>query len=263
MNFAPSNIRALYLHTGGVIKPMISKIVQLFKRGQRFIKPMPRVDDDDDISWLYPPVGPADVAAWDHYWSEQVRHGLGPSIFDMCSDDRNLVHVMNIEGMRNILCAGNGISQEPRALAHAGFQVVALDKSPQATELAQRFEFTKECFEFFCNAGMERAGGNLNFVVGDILDPAICPGPFDVIIERRTAQIFPSDNRGAVLSALAARLGSNGIFLSHSHDGGWKPPAEPRHFTEAWFRENQWVIWNGSRGRKPPGRVAWLITSTG
>lgn len=203
---------------------------------------MLRVDDDDDVSWLYPPVGPADVPAWDHYWSEQVRHGLGPSIFDMCSDDRNLVHVMNIEGMRNILCAGNGISQEPRALAHAGFQVLALDTSPQATELAQRFEFIKGCFEFFCNADMERAGGNLNFVVGDILDPAICPGPFDVIIERRTAQIFPSDNRGAVLSALAARLGPNGIFLSHSHDGGWKPPAEPRHFTEAWFRKNQWVI---------------------
>lgn len=184
---------------------MISKIVRLFKRGQRFIKTGPRVDDDD-LSWLYPPVGTADVTAWDHYWSEHVRHGFGPSIFDISSDDRNLVHVMNIERMRNILCAGNGISQEPRALAHAGFQVVALDKSPQATELAQRFEFTKERFEIFCNADMKRAGGNLNFVVGDILDPAICPGPFDVIIERRTAQIFLSDNMEAVLSASLRRL---------------------------------------------------------
>jgi hypothetical protein len=242
---------------------MISKIVQLFKQGACFIKPTPQLDADDDFSWLHPPAGPADVAAWNRYWIEQVRHGLGPSIFDMFNDDRDFVHVMNIEGMTNILCAGNGISQEPRALAQAGFQVVALDISPQATELAQGFEFSKECFDFFCDSNMQRPGGNIDFVVGDILDPTVCPGPFDAIIERRTAQTLLRDSMDAALTALAARMGPNGIFLSHCHDGGWKPPAQPRHFTAAWFRRNRWVIWNGSPGRKPPGRVAWLVTSTG
>lgn len=245
------------------MRPMISKIVQLFQRGAAFVKPKPPYDADDDLSWLYPPASPADVADWDRYWIEQVKHGLGPAIFDMFSDDRNLVEVMNIEGMKSILCAGNGISQEPRALAQAGFEVVALDISPQAAELAQRFDFPKERCDFFCDPNTQRPGGNVDFVVGSILDPTVCPGPFDVIIERLTAQTFLRDNMGAVLTALAARMGRNGIFLSHSHDGGWSPPAEPRHFTEAWFRENQWVIWNGSPGRKPPGRVAWLVTSTG
>ena len=206
---------------------MISKIVQLFKRGACFIKPTPQFDADDDLSWLHPPAGPADVAAWNRYWIEQVRHGLGPSIFDMFNDDRDLVQVMNIEGMRSILCAGNGISQEPRALAQAGFQVVALDISPQATELGQGFEFPRERFDFFCDSNMQRPGGNIDFVVGDILDPAVCPGPFDAIIERRTAQTFPPDNMDAVLTALAARMRPDGIFVSHSHDGGWTPPAKP------------------------------------
>ena len=112
-------------------------------------------------------------------------------------------------------------SQEPRALAQAGFQVVALDISPQATELAQGFEFPREGFDFFCDSNMQQPGGNIDFVVGDILDPAVCPGRFDAIIERRTAQTFPPDKMDAVLTALAATHEPDGIFLSHSHDGGW------------------------------------------
>jgi len=48
-----------------------------------------------------------------------------------------LIKVMNDEGIKRILCAGNGISQEPKALAAAGMDVVALDISPQATEIAK------------------------------------------------------------------------------------------------------------------------------
>jgi SAM-dependent methyltransferase len=242
---------------------MLSKLKQLFKRGERSPKLEPRLDDEADLSWLDPPTDPLDVAAWDRYWIEQVRHGLGPPLFDMFCDDRNLVQVMNTEGMNSVLCAGNGISQEPRALAQAGFQVVALDLSPRAVEIARGFKFPTDGFEYFCEPGMRRSGGHVDFAVGDILDPAVCPGPFDVIIERRTAQIFFNHDMGSVLGALAERLGQDGIFLSHCHDGAWKPPAEPRHFTKSWFQQKRWTIWNGSPGRKPPGRVGWLFTSTG
>lgn len=95
---------------------MISKITQLFGRRISSIKPTKSFDVDDDISWVHPPAGSADVAAWDRYWIEQVRHGLGPPIFDMFCDDRDLVTLMKIEGMKTILCAGNGISQEPKRL---------------------------------------------------------------------------------------------------------------------------------------------------
>jgi hypothetical protein len=140
---------------------------------------------------------------------------------------------------------------------------VAIDLSQLAVEIAQQYEFPAEAFEHYCDPDMKRTGGHLNIVVGDILDSASCPGPFDVIIERSTAQGYFDRDIEAVLGALERRLSQGGIFFSHCHDGGWRPPAEPRHFTEPWFRENEWTFWNGGPGRKPPGRVAWLITSTG
>lgn len=242
---------------------MFSKLKQLFKRGERTFKLEPILDDDVDLSWLDPPNDPSDRSAWDRYWSEQVRHGLGPALFDMFCDDRDLIRVMDSEGMKTVLCAGNGISQEPRALAEAGFSVVALDFSLQAVEIARQCDFPAERFECFCEPGSRRPGGHVDYVLGDILDTSLFPGPFDVVIERRTAQIFFDQNMVGVLDALARRLSQNGVLLSHCHDGGWRPPAEPRHFTRPWFEENGWTIWRGSPGRKPSGRVAWPVTSTG
>lgn len=85
---------------------------------------------DDDLAWLFPPTSTSDPSAWDHYWNAQVAHGLGPPLFDMFCDDTLLVETMRRHGMTRALCAGNGISQEPRALAEAGLQVTALDLSP-------------------------------------------------------------------------------------------------------------------------------------
>lgn len=240
---------------------MFSKLKELFGlcgRSPQLEPPM-----DDGLDFLDPPTDPLDAAAWDRYWVLQVTHGLGPALFDMFCDDRNLLRVMTCEGMKSILCAGSGISQEPRALAEAGFEVVALDFSAQAMEIARGFDFPAEGFQYFCEPDMRRPGGHVDFVVGDILDSAVCPGPFDVIIERRTAQIFLSHDIGALLGALAMRLTPDGVFFSHSHDGAWKPPAKRRHFTKPWFEQNGWTIWDGSPGRKPAGRVAWLFTSTG
>ncbi len=242
---------------------MLSKLKRLFKRGEQSPKLEPQLHVDPELSWFFPPTDPLDIAAWDRYWTEQVRHGLGPPLFDMFSDDRELVKLMSEEGMKTVLCAGSGISQEPRALAEAGLDVVALDLSPQAMEIAKVFEFPSERFDHFCEPGLRRPGGHVDFVVGNFLDLTVCPGPFDVIIERRTAQIFFNHDIGSILGALAARLGQDGIFFSHCHDAAWKPRAKPRHFTESWFRENGWTIWKGSQGRKSPGRLAWLFTSTG
>ena len=95
-----------------------------------------------------------------------------------------------------------------------------MDFSAQAIEIAKSFELPSEGFEFYCDPASRKPGGSLEFVVGDILDPKVCPGPFDVIIERRTAQIFFAHDLGqTVLDALANRLSDNGIFLSHCHDG--------------------------------------------
>ena len=143
--------------------------------------------------WTCPPANPQDADAWDRYWSEHIAHGIGPPLFDMCFDDHELVTTMNDEGMRRILCAGNGISQEPWALAAAGFEVVALDLSPRATEIARSAKLAPEGLQhFLVNPEMLRLGGHVDFVVGDIRDSTVCPGPFDVIIERITLRSFYS-----------------------------------------------------------------------
>lgn len=226
-------------------------------------KEQPQFNDDADLEWVNPPEDPLDFATWDRYWIDNIRHGFGPPIFDMFCNDRSLVEVMNSEGMKTVLCAGNGISQEPKALARAGFEVVALDLSPQAIEIARQFEFPDKALDRFLGPGMGRAGGHVDYVVGDFLDLAVSPGPFDVIIERCTAQLYFERGLDSVMEALAGRLNKNGILFSHSHDGGWEPPAEPRHYTRPWLQQNQWTIWCGGVGSKPAGRVAWLFTSTG
>jgi 2-polyprenyl-3-methyl-5-hydroxy-6-metoxy-1,4-benzoquinol methylase len=210
-----------------------------------------------------PPTDPADITGWDLYWIENMRQGFGPALFDMFTDDRDLIRVMNAEGMMTILCAGCGISQEPRALAEAGFKVTALDFSARAIEVSKEIEFTAEDFERFCDPDMRRPGGHINYFVGNILDADIFMGPFDVIIERCTAQLYFNKNIDTILDVLASHLHQNGIFLSQCHDACWKPPAEPRHFTKQWFQKNGWKLWNGIPLQKPAGRVAWLCTSTG
>jgi len=242
------------------VQGRFKRVLELFQFSRA---PAPEIDEDLDLDWLYPPKNSADVAGWDRYWSEQFAHGLGPVIFDMVCNDHKLVTTMNHEGMTRILCAGNGISQEPQALAAAGFEVVALDISPRAMELAQSIRLDPQRLNHFFEPEMLRPGGQVDFVVGDIRNSEICSGPFDVVIERCTAQLYSASGVNTILDKLAERLDPNGILISHCHDGAWKPPAERRHFNRSWFQENGWTIWTGDPLNKPAGRVACLSVSTG
>ena len=100
-------------------------------------------------------------------------------------------------------------------------------------------------------------------MVGDLLDATVAPGPFDVIIERRTVQTFQSDHRPAALSALAARLRETGNFLSHCNDANFFSP-HPNgvaHASEFWFQERGWALWKGAPSSEMVGRVALLAIS--
>jgi hypothetical protein len=216
---------------------------------------------DDHMDWFFPPCDVHDHAVWDRYWQDQITHGLSPPLFDMFSNDSPLIQCLLNRGARTLLCAGNGISQEPRALAAAGFEVIAMDLSPAAAHLAEIWQFSSKELDRFSTKEQRAPGGTVKFVVGDILDRSACPGPFDAIIERRMLQLFPEEERGLALDALASRLQPGGLLLSHCHDGGWKPPNRPVHQVEQGFRDRGWSInW------KPPdhaGRVVWLVMSTG
>ena len=219
----------------------------------------PRVKKDDR-SWLIPPISLVDPGPWDMYWYEQISHGVGDFV-DLFCEDGELVDAMRTNGLHTVLCVGNGISQEPRALAWAGFDVTALDLSPYATQVAS--EFTPPA-EFLARLVEGRAGalnGNLKFVAGNLCDVDCCPGPYDIVIERRTLQLYSDEYKPRALQAVANRVASPGIFFSQSHDGRWKPPAPRIHANEWWFRAQGWPMW--PMAGPLTTRVAWLFTTTG
>ncbi len=227
-------------------------------------RPVSAPPADDDLKWLMPPATMIDGAAWDKHWQDQFAHGVGPLILavsEMFVDDRELVEAMRANGLRSVLCVGNGISGEPRALQWAGFDVTALDLSPFANEVASKNIPSAEALARLVGNRSGGPEGRLEFVAGDLCEPACCPGPYDVVIERRTLQLYRDDERPSATQAVANRLASKGIFVSHCHDGAWKPPAEPRHRTKEWFVTQGWQMWQ--RDRALTGRVAWLITTTG
>jgi hypothetical protein len=216
-----------------------------------------------DSSWLYPPNTLVDPAPWDKYWSEQIAHGVGDFVHLFC-EDGDLVDTMRANGFRTVLCVGNGISQEPRALAWAGFDVTVLDLSPFAMKVASEAAPPAEFLAQLVGGRSAGPNGDLKFVVGDLCDAACCPGPYDVVIERLTLQLYLCKGEGdhsAALQAVANRLASPGIFFSQSHDGAWKPSKPRIHWNESYFRANDWPIWpiDGTFTT----RVAWLFTTTG
>jgi SAM-dependent methyltransferase len=222
-----------------------------------------RDDPDDDLSWLCPPQDIHDPVAWDRYWKGFAASGIGPGLQDMMAGDPETAKAMAEIGVHTVLCAGSGWSQEPRALAEAGFEVISVDLSPVAVMLAQAWEFGPADLERFLLPDQRKDGGSVRFLTGDLLDPLICPGPFDMIIERCTLQNFSDEERGRALDALVSRLKKDGIFLSHCHDGGWRPDREPVHATRQLFVERGWTIWSRSAGHRPAGRAAWIYQTTG
>jgi hypothetical protein len=213
-----------------------------------------------DFAWMVPPSNLVDPAPWDDYWRRQFAHGVA-GFGDVFCNDVALVEVMRSCGLRTILCVGNGVSQEARALAWAGFDVTALDLSPLATAAAMQAARRPERLADLVGEQSQQSSGQLQFVIGDLCDVSVCPGPFDVVIERRTLQLYPEHERPHALQAVAGRLALRGIFFSHSHDGGWRPPAPRTHACEDWFAREGWPRWEP--GAPIPGRVAWLLVTTG
>ncbi len=219
-------------------------------------------------------MGTQDAESWDRWWQTRLSEGTAdvfptfpaPIAQPAANSNDLLITAMAENGLRTVLCAGNGVSQEPRALAEAGFAVTALDISPVAARFAEAFPDDPHERGSFCRTQLRRPGGSVEFVVGDLLDVTVCPGPFDVIIERRTVQVFGEQLRAAALSALSKRLGSVGVFLSLCLDDpfpmelGWSQHKTGLfHASESWFREQGWEIWDGVPSSPLAGQVGWLV----
>jgi SAM-dependent methyltransferase len=179
---------------------------------------------------------------------------------DMLCRDGRLIDGMRANRLKTILCVGSGISQEPKALALAGFDVTVLDISPLALKVAQACDVPDKFLLNFLEGRQVGRRRRVRFIEGDLLDASICPGPYDVVLERRTLQLYPDDDRPAAMRALAARLATPGIFFSHSHRN-LAPGAWPKNDPSEWFRAEQWPRWQSATPIE--ARVAWLFSTSG
>jgi hypothetical protein len=213
-----------------------------------------------DFSWFFPPKTLSDPLAWDKYWYEHISHHYDCYV-DMMLDDGDLVDAMRRNGLKKILCIGSGISQEPRALAWAGFDVTVLDLSPFALRVSSEVDPPESYLAQLVGNREAGADGSLKFVAGDLSDSSYCPGPYDVIIDRRTLQLWPDDELPMALQTVVDRLAPRGLFFSHCHDGSASLREGPTHALGSWFKREGWEFWYGEGSLT--NRAAWLTVSTG
>jgi hypothetical protein len=131
--------------------------------------------------------------------------------------------VIDARGFQSVLCIGSGLALEPHALAAAGLRVTMLDISRDVVAAMSATTFLPDAFSRILDASQLRPGGSLECIAGDLIDPTVCPGPYDVVIERKTLQLFPETERGAALAAVAARLNPNAILFTHAHGRTARP----------------------------------------
>lgn len=245
-----------------------------------------------------PPGDMHDGRAWDEYWKNQVKVGVADmevSLMDGMASDATLPALLSRREARTVLCAGNGLSTEAISLALHGFDVTALDiSSVPAQLLAAQMRRPESrlnripgmavrddgsvtisvsgliepemCPPMHQSADCpNKGGGALSFVTGDLTDPELCPGPFDVVIERRTLQLFQGTAQAEALDRLIARLRAPGVFVSHQHAGGWRPGDERTHYAESWLQSRGFVVRSGKESREHDStpRLACLMFSTG
>jgi hypothetical protein len=259
------------------------------------------MDLDQAAAWLKafesgqlnPPRDVHDAEAWDRYWKAHIEVGpMEQGFGDMMGSDPGLVSTLDRRGARSILCVGAGLSSEPMNLAMHGFDVSALDISsiPQRWFQAMIADSSHPIHQtpglvvrgdgtiaFDPNASitaehcspMHRAdgrppkgGGSISYVTGDVVNAEACPGLFDAVIERRTLQLFPPDEKSAALDSLAARMAARVLFVSHQHKGNWKPNEPREHFARDWARQRGFTEVGGESANSVD-RVAWLRFTSG
>jgi hypothetical protein len=168
---------------------------------------------------------------WDKYWEEEIKSNrIDYHWFPIYRLAEHLSELIFLEDYKKVLFTGNGISQEPREFAHAGFDVTAVDISLKATKLAQDFPFTKEHlihrFQSYEKDKLidevwqiaYREGGRVTFLQGDIRDKNICPGLFDLVISRKALQQYRGKVLQQQIDGLLERVTLNGLVLIGIHN---------------------------------------------
>lgn len=259
---------------------------------------------DESDAWLGsfkgakadPPKDVHDVAGWDEYWKGRLlESGADHALADQRASDPALPALLGRRGTRTILCVGNGTSEEAAAFALHGFHVTVLDISPiLATyfkySLAEGghplrrvpgFQLGEDGVLRFRGEGpidprlcppihqsedyAPRGGGSLTFATGDLSRIAVCAGPYDAIIERRTLQHFREDEQLSALEKLIRRFAERGTFVSQEHRVGEGSDFVNPHFAEEWLLARGFATYDGRApdAQDAAPRLAYLMNTFG
>lgn len=183
-------------------------------------------------------LNPSDADGWDLFWKYIISNNqfyYNDFFCSMFSDYNSLASLFKKHGYKTILCAGNGISLEPYFFANEEFSVTALDISSEANKFLANFPLNPSDLRGFYQEnypGNKEPAGNfyqeeiskiksVKLVTGDIFNSDCCPGPFDVIITRKTLQCFwgkSGEKTFEGMQELLARLSPHGLLYVHTHN---------------------------------------------
>ena len=153
---------------------------------------------------------------WEAYWRYRVLRAELGEWSDVSPIGDRQVAMFFTGNPGKALLVGNGISILPYMLAHMGWDVDVLDVSPTAIEYLRRTEPSPEQSEnFFFDGSFEerrRSPGDVTFIVGDLRDPDLCQGPYDLVVNHRALQGFRDDDLEAMFDALDRRVARNGVL---------------------------------------------------
>jgi hypothetical protein len=181
----------------------------------------------------YPiPTDVNDVEGWNYFWKYIITNDPELLLFDVFDDSDRLIPFLQELGFKTILCAGNGVSLEPFTLAYAGFDVTVLDVSTYANQYLANYKIGSnelKYISYFAELDRDKISieeiqekvKSIKFVTGSIFDADICPGLFDVIITRRTVQLFNLIAEEQVIKAMECllnRLSPIGVLINHGHN---------------------------------------------
>lgn len=134
-----------------------------------------------------------------------------------------------------VLIAGCGITLVHHALAHCGFEAVAIDLSSRATTFLESHHPTEVQLRFFFqldSLGNVRdvfeeyraAGGSATVVKGDFTDARYAPGRFDLVAAWRCVQHLKGDALTSCIEELDACTDGEGIwyFTVQNDPARWK-----------------------------------------
>lgn len=196
-----------------------------------------KVSHSIDHPW--PPEDWLDSVAWDRYWARMIGDptmvGFATLPFFESFPIRALPDLRQ-RGARRVLFAGNGISLEPHAWVHAGFDVTALDISRVACNFVQETGLNTQLLARFfpgCMAPEEddtlveclnetlspnrseqeyRPGGRLNVLTENLFTHTPVES-YDAIFSIRSFQGFPPEERGRLAARFYEWLSPGGFCL--------------------------------------------------